>query len=356
VFVGLLSMASGFRLVLQSTGDMQNAIVLQKGSQSEITSSFSQEAGDSVAVDDRIAQGPDGRSLASPALVTVVALPRRSDGVFSNVTIRGVTPSAFLVHKEVRIVEGRSVQPGLYEVLVGKRTLDRIRGLAIGSNVTLMKRDFAVVGVFSADGDSYESEIWGDLSAMASAFGRPGIQNSITVRLVDPQKIKAFDAELRASPRFDLEMKSERLYYEEEAGPFAKFLRGLALFVSVVMGIGAVFGAMNTMYAIVASRTREIGTLRALGFARHNILVAFVVEAVCLATIGGILGCALSFVVNGMVITTSTNMSEVAFAFQVTTIDLANGLIFATSMGLIGGLLPAVRAARLPIVRALREQ
>ena len=355
VFVGLLSMASGFRLVLRGTGSDLNAIVLQQGSQSELGSSFSRDAGDWVAVDSRIARGADGKPLASPEFVTIVALPKQSNGVLSNVTVRGVTPAAFRVRKGIEIIEGRNVRPGLYEVVVGKRTQERIRGLEVGSKVTLMKRDFDVVGVLSADGSSFESEIWGDFDAMGSAFNRSGGENSLTVRLADPGVIKAFDRELQANPQYQLEMKPERQYYEDQSGPFSEFLRGLAIFVSVVMGVGAVFGAMNTMYAIVASRTREIGTLRALGFSRFSILLTFVLEAVFLATTGGLLGCLLSFAMNGLTGTTSANMGEIAFAFRVTSIDLACGLFLAVLMGFFGGLLPALRAASLPIVSALRE-
>ena len=355
VFVGLLSMASGFRLALRATGSTQNAIVLQRGSQSELSSSFSKEAGDLVAVDSRVARAPDGKPLASPELVTIVALPRRADGVLSNVAIRGVTPTAFAVRKGIEIIKGRNVTPGLYEVVVGERTRERIRGLDVGSKVTLMKGVFDVVGVLSADGSSFESEIWGDFDAMASAFNLSGGENSITVHLANPGALASFNRELQANPQYQLEMKPERQYYEDQAGAFSKFLRGLAIFVSVVMGIGAVFGAMNTMYAIVASRTREIGTLRAVGFSRPSILFTFVIEGVFLAVTGGVFGCLLSLTMNGFSATTTENMGEIAFAFRVTPTDLGYGLLFAVVMGLLGGLLPAFRAAGLPIVAALRE-
>jgi putative ABC transport system permease protein len=355
VFVSLLSMASGFRFALRATGSAQNGIVLQQGSQSELSSSFSKEAGDRVAVDSRIARGADGKPLVSPELVTIVALPRVRDGVLSNITVRGVAPAAFNVRTGIKTVEGRQITPGLFEITVGKAIQKRIRGLEVGSRATLMKRDFQIVGVFEADGSAFESEIWGDFDAMKSAFNRPGSENSLTVRLADPTTLAAFDRELQADPRFQLEMKPERQYYEDQAGPLIKFLQGLAIFVSVVMGIGAMFGAMNTMYAIVASRIREIGTLRALGFSGLSILLAFVFEGVLLSIIGGIAGCLLSFAIDGLHATTTTSIAEVAFAFRVTAANLAYGFGFAVIMGILGSLLPAFRAAALPIVVALRE-
>jgi len=212
-----------------------------------------------------------------------------------------------------------------------------------------------VVGVFSDEGSSFESEVWGDFAAMASAFNRAGTENSLTVRLRDPRALPAFDRDLRASVQYPLTMMGEREYYEGQAGRLVGFLRSLAVFVGVVTGIGAVFAAMNTMYAIVASRTREVGTLRALGFSQSAVLMAFVLEGVILAMAGGFLGCLLSLLMNGVSGSTSASLGEIAFAFRVTPADLAYGLLFAAAMGVIGSLLPASRAARLPVTSALRQ-
>jgi putative ABC transport system permease protein len=355
VFVGLLSMASGFRLALRASGSPENAIVLEKGALSELGSSFSKAAGDWVADDPRIARGEDGTPLVSPELVAVVALPKRSDGELTNLGVRGVTPAAFKVRTGLTVVDGRRARPGLFEVIVGKQAQNRIRGLQIGSRILLMKREFEVVGVFSAEGSSFESEILGDFDAMASAFNRAGTENSLTVRLADSSVLPAFNRELEANLQYPLTMTNEREYYEDEAGPLIGFLRGLAAFVGVVMGIGAIFAAMNTMYAIVANRTREVGTLRALGFSRSSVLIAFVLEGLFLAVAGGVLGCLLSFLINGMSASTTAGMGEISFAFQVTAADLGYGLLFAATMGVIGSLLPAARAARLPIISALRQ-
>jgi len=355
VFVGLLAMASGFQMALSETGSSQNAIVLQQGAQSELSSSFPKEAGDRVTDDPRIAHGADGQPLVSSELVTIVALPRRSDNELSNITVRGVTPAAFNVRPDIRIVTGRNLKPGLFEIVVGKSVRDRIRGLDVGRQVRLMKNGFEVVGVMDTDGSAFDSEIWGDFDAMASAFNRAGSENSLTVRLADPNVVAAFDRDLGADPQFHLELKPERQYYEDQAGPLSKFLRGLASFVSVVMGVGAVFGAMNTMNAVVAARSREIGTLRVLGFSRVMILVGFVFEGVMLALAGGAIGCLLSLLINGLQATTTANRGEIAFAFHVTAMDLSYGLLFAVIMGIVGSLLPAFRAARMPIVASLRE-
>ena len=355
VFVGLLSMSSGFRLALRASGSPGNAIVLEKGALSELGSSFSKAASDWVADDSRIARSTDGAPLVSPELVIVVALPKRRDGELTNIGVRGVTPAASNVRNGVALVEGRRVQPGLFEIMVGRQAQNRIRGLNVGSRIFMMKNEFKVVGVFSAEGSSFESEIWGDLDAMASAFNRAGTESSLTVRLADPSVLPIFDRELQANPQYRLQMTDERQYYEDQAGPLIELLRGLAAFVAVVMGIGAVFAAMNTMYAIVANRTREVGTLRALGFSRGAVLTTFVLEGFILAVAGGGLGCLLSFSMNGLSTSTTASMGEITFAFRVTPADLGYGLLFAAAMGVVGSLLPAFRAARLPIISALRQ-
>jgi putative ABC transport system permease protein len=264
---------------------------------------------------------------------------------------------AFNVRNNVKIVEGRSFTPGLYEVIVGKKIADRVQGLDIGSVLKLQKKDWKVVGLFTADGSSFESEIWGDYDAMGPAIGRNGGCESLTVRLTNPSVLSGFDKELRANPRVQLQMDSEPKYYENLAGPTASALLGLAGFVAVVMGIGAVFGAMNTMYAIVSQRTREIGTLRALGFSRFSILFSFVLESVLLALLGGLLGCLAAFAMNGYTAGTgqTSSFSELAFAFKITPPLLIFGIGFAVVMGFVGGLLPALRASRMPITSALRE-
>jgi putative ABC transport system permease protein len=356
VLMALLSVASGFQMTLRATGSPQNAIVVQQGADAELSSSVSTDHVNLIAVDSRVARAADGTPLASPEFITIVALPRRADGVLANVTVRAVTPRAFAVRNGVTIVQGRAFRPGLYEIIVGKRTAERVQGLDLGSQVSLMRPTFEVVGVFTADGSSFESEIWGDLGAMGSAFNRAGEQSSLTVRLTDSAVLTDFNRDLKANPQFQLEAKEERRYYEDQAGPFSSFLLGLAMFVTLVMGIGALFGAMNTMYAIVAARTREIGTLRALGFSRLSVLTAFVLESILVALIGGLLGGLAAFSLNGFGVSTfGPNMSEIAFAFRTTWNEWLAALGFTLTVGILGGALPALRAARLPITTALRE-
>jgi putative ABC transport system permease protein len=357
VFVTLLAMENGFRIALRSTGSPLNGIVTQRGSTSELTSWIAIGDANVIMVDPRVARDNSGKPLASCEVVILANKPRRSDNQAANITFRGVSPTAFQVRNNVKLIEGRNFTPGLYEVIVGKKMADRVTGLNIGDTISVQKREFKVVGLFTADGSSFESEIWGDYDAMAPAIGRNGGCESLTVRLTNPATLKAFDKELRANPRVQLQIDSEPKYYENLAGPTAGALLGLAAFVAVVMGIGAVFGAMNTMYAIVSQRTREIGTLRALGFSRLSILVSFVLESVLLAVIGGALGCLLAFTMNGYTAGTgqTQSFSEMAFAFRITPPVLAFGMVFAVVMGFVGGLLPAFRASRMAITRALRE-
>jgi putative ABC transport system permease protein len=356
VFVVLASMSIGFRLALRATGRTDNAIVVQRGSISELTSWVPLDERNVLIVDARVARGADGQPLASPEWVVASNMPRRSDGQPTNVTIRGVTPRAFEVRGGIAIRQGRRLTPGLRELIVGERIVERMRGLDLGSTVRFQRADWQVVGVFSSQGGAFESEVWGDFDVIGPAIRRRGGSSSLAVRMTAPGEIAAFDRFIRTNPQMQLQAIEERKYYSDQAGPVATALIVLAVFVSVVMGVGAVFGAMNTMYAIVAARTREIGTLRALGFPRRSILVSFVLESVLLSLVGGMLGCILALPMNGFSTgTAQATFAEIAFAFRVTPGLVAAALVFAVLMGALGGLLPAFRAARLPISAALRE-
>lgn len=356
VFVVLMAMRAGFEFALRSTGTPGNAMVVQRGSGSELTSWISINDRNKVIVDPRIATGKDGAPLASPEIVIVGNMPRRTDGTATNVTIRGVTPRAFEVRGGIKITHGRLFTPGLYEVIVGERIASRIRGLDLDAEMPIQRHNWKIVGVFASQGGAFESEIWGDLDTMAGPFRRNGGSNALAVRLKDATSLDAFDTWIRDDPEMQLQAIDEEKYYSDQAGGLSGTLLFLVKFVSIVMAIGAVFGAMNTMYAIVAARTREIGTLRALGFSRRSILFSFVLESVLLALVGGALGCLLALPMNGFTTASgqTASFSELAFAFHVTTQILVLGVTFAGVMGLIGGLLPAMRAARLPITSALR--
>jgi putative ABC transport system permease protein len=356
VFTVLMSMSEGFAAALRTTGRPDNAMIVQRGSASELTSWIPLDQRQMIVVRDEVERGGDGQPLASPEDVVVTMKPKK-DGEPTNITVRGVTPRAYEVRSGIKMVEGRLFTPGLYEVIAGDKIAKRVQGLDIGSSVKLQKHEWKVVGIFSSQGGAFESEIWGDQEVMGVDFGRSGGSNALSVRLKPGADVTSLDRWIRSNPQMQLQAVSERKYYDDQAGPLAKILRQLATFVAVIMGVGAVFGAMNTMYAIVAARTREIGTLRALGFSRRAILFSFVLESVTLALAGGAIGCLLAFPMNGYSTGTgqTQSFSEIAFAFRITPEIVTTALIFAVAMGVIGGLLPAFRAARLPITSALRE-
>lgn len=356
VFVMTMAIAQGFRGALVASGSNENAIILRKGATSETVSAVLKPQLPMIEALPQIARAPDGHPLASPELVVIISLPRRSDNQPANVPLRGVGTRAWEIRNTLRIVEGRRLAPGLREINVGRQAANRFKGLTLGSDVRFGNTTWKVVGIFTADDASFESEVWGDVDLMMPAFQRGGYQ-SVTVKLTDPSAFESFQAAMGADPRLDLKPQQEREYYEGQSDTTATLIRIFATFVTAILSIGAVFGAMNTMYAAVAYRTREIGTLRALGFSRTRIVAAFLVESVALAVIGGAIGCLLALPVHG-VSTGAMNMtsfSELAFKFRITPGLLAGGLIFAAFMGAVGGLLPALRAARIPVARALRE-
>ncbi len=357
VFAILLSMSAGFQMALRATGRPDNALIVQRGSASELTSGVGISVRNMIIADDRIARRPDGSPMAAWDWVVVMSLPKVENGGSTNVTLRAVTPQAFEVRGGIEIKEGRNFTPGLDEVIVGRKIMGRIEGLNLGQRLKYMDKSFVVVGVFESSGGAFESEIWGDYDIMGALFQRGAGSNSLTVRMKDASQIGALDKWIRSQPNMQLQAVPENKYYEDQAGPLAAILKGLAGFVAFVMGVGAVFGAMNTMYAIVASRTREIGTLRALGFSRFSILSSFVMESIVLALLAGAIGCLIALPMNGYSTGTAQtqSFSEVAFSFQLTPQILITGMVFAGVMGLIGGLLPALRAARMPITRALRD-
>ncbi len=354
VLVVLVAMANGFRIALRATGSTANAVLTQRGSTGELTSGISFDNARAVMVDDRVARDARGLPLASPEIFVVASLPRR-DGRVANVSLRGVTPAAFVVRQGVAIIRGRSFAPGLTELIVGRKAADRYAGVEIGSRIRVQRRDWTIVGVFEANGGGFESEVWGDLNAIAPAFQRRGGYQSVTVRLTDPDVVTAFNDELSKNPRMQVQLVQERKYYDDQSAQVSGPLLALAGFVAIVMGIGAVFGAMNTMYAIVAARTREIGTLRALGFSRWSILLSFVIESTLLAFAGGVVGCLAALPANGLTSAAGgANFAELSFAFRITPGAVITGLVLAVAMGCAGGLLPAWRASKIPITAALR--
>lgn len=356
VFVMTLAIAQGFRATLVASGSPQNALVMRKGSTSENVSVVLKPQLAMIESYPQIARNPEGRPLASPELVVIIAAPRLSDNQPANVPVRGVGPQAFDVRENLSFVEGRRLTPGTREINVGRLAVGRFGGLGMGSLVKFGGSSWTVVGVFEADDASFESEVWGDVDLLLPAFQRNEYQ-SVTVKLTDTSAFESLAAALAADPRLSLRARREQEYYAEQSATMTTVIRVFGAFVTAILSIGAMFGAMNTMYAAVAYRTREIGTLRALGFSRSRIVGAFLAESVALALVGGVVGCLLALPVHGLS-TGTTNMasfSEVAFKFRITPALLAGGLVFSAFMGAAGGLLPAIRAARIPVSRALRE-
>jgi putative ABC transport system permease protein len=356
VFVMTLAIAQGFRSTLVASGSPRNAIVLRKGATAESLSAVLRTDVPVVESLPQVARSADGRPLASPELVLAIALPRQSDNQPANVPVRGVGSRAFDVRDTLTVVEGRRFSPGSREINVGKLAVARFKGLTLGADVKFGSATWRVVGIFTADDASFESEIWGDIDLMAPAFQRTGYQ-SITVKLVDPATFDSFKSAVEADPRLYLQPQREQDYYTAQSAAMTTVIRIFGTFVTLILSIGAVFGAMNTMYAAVAYRTREIGTLRALGFSRLRIVTAFIAESTTLAVAGGLIGCVLALPVHGLSTGTTnfSSFSEVAFKFRITPLLLVEGLAFAALMGAAGGLLPALRAARIPVARALRE-
>jgi putative ABC transport system permease protein len=357
VFVMTLALAQGFQKTNTASGAPDNAIVMRRGATAEINSVIQTEQLPLVNTMPQLARGSDGQPLASPELALIISLPRITDGQPANVPVRGVGPKAFDVRRTLTFVEGRRFTPGTREINVGRLALGRFAGLGLGREVKFSGQTWTIVGVFTIDDSAFESEIWGDVTLMGAAFGMPNTYQSATVKLTDPSAFESFEAALGADPRLDLKTQREADYYSEQSRPVTTLIRTFGTFVTLILSIGAMFGAMNTMYAAVAFRTREIGTLRALGFPRSRIVVAFLVESILLAVAGGMLGCLIALPIHGWS-TGTTNFntfSEVAFKFRITPVLLAGGVAFAALMGAVGGLLPALAAARIPISRALRE-
>jgi ABC-type antimicrobial peptide transport system permease subunit len=351
----LMAMSQGFKAALRGTGRLDNAMVVSRGSNSEVTSRVELEDRNAILDHVPAVRGPGGLPLASWEWVSVMAMPRKSDGRRTNVVLRAVTPQALRVRTGIHVIAGRPFTPGLDEVVVGRRIFDRIRGLELGGTLRYRRRPLRIVGVFESEGAAFESEVWADFDVLGGRRG-PG-SSALVIRVANPAEIEELDRWIRLQPNMRLRAVAERQYYEDQAGPVARTIQALGGLVAIVTGIGAVFAAMNTMYRIVASRTREIGTLRALGFSRRAILGSFVVESALIGLAGGVLGCLLASTLHGYATSTSNlqSFSEVAFAFRITPAIVASSMAFALAMGVLGGLLPAARAARLPIAAAVRE-
>lgn len=361
VFVGVLSMAEGFRKALRSAGSTSNALVMRSGSDSEMMSVLGGQAVEIIAQAPGIARGVvEGveQPLASGELFVVVDVPKRSTGTPANVPLRGVQPAAFAVRPEVKLSSGRKFTWGTHEVLVGEGALKQFEGLEVGSRLRWGRNEWTVVGTFSSGGSLWESEIWTDARVLQPAYQRGNSFQTVTARLESEAAFSSFSDALTRDPRLDVQVLRESDHFRNQGRTLSAIIRGLGFTVSMLMGIGAVFGAVNTMMTAVAARTREIGLLRALGFGSGAIVLSVLGEALLLGAVGGVLGAGLAWIFFDGYRASTLNwdsFSQVTFAFDVTPELLVSALVLSLFLGLLGGLFPAVRAARLPVTRALRE-
>ena len=356
VLVALLAMATGFEASLRQTGTDDTAIVLRAGSQTENNSVVDHGAAQIVSQAPQVLKNPQGQPVASAELVVVASLPKRSNGLDSNVELRGIEPAAWDLHRNVRFVDGRKFQPGLRELIAGKGAREQFKGLDVGSTLKLNGQLWTVVGIFDA-GDSHDSEIWGDTAVVGSTYRRGSSTNSVTVRLTDAGSFDAFKASLATDPRLQVDVMTTRDYYTRQSEALSREIRLLGTTVAAIMAIGAVFGALNTMYAAISARAREIATLRAIGFRGAPVICSVLLETMLLALLGGALGATLTWAIfeNYTASTLGQNFSQVVFSFQVTPSLLWSGLKWALAIGLTGGLFPALRAARMPVTAGLRD-
>ena len=356
VLVSLLAMGRGFESTLQGTGSNDTVIVLRSGSVTEVNSVLTPNDAALIGEPPQVSRDAQGRPLISPELVVAASLKKKSNGLDANVAVRGVGAEVWAVHPRVKIIAGRRFTPGLRELIVGKDAAREFAATGVGSSIELNGQPWKVVGEFDS-GDAHDSELWGDVDVLGPAFHRGSSFSSVTVRLVEPGQFDAFKAALAGNPSLKVEAHTTRAYYDRQAGGLTKLIRILGTIVASIMAIGAVAGALNSMYAAVSARTREIATLRAIGFRGGPVVVSVMLETMLLALAGGALGAALAWALfdNYTASTLGGNFSEVVFQFRVTPGLLASSLRWALVIGLLGGLFPALRAARMPVTDGLRE-
>ena len=356
VLVGVLSIGQGFRKTMESTGSPDTAIVMRSGADSEMMSILTRDESNIVAEAPGIARA-NGRALVSPELFVVVNLPKRSTNTDANVPLRGIEPPALDVHKEVHVTKGRMFDWGRNEVIVGRGAYIEFTGLDVGSELHLGQTNWRVVGLFEAGGGLPESEIWTDAAVLAPAYHRGSSYQALKVKLASTGSFQQFKDALSTDPRLSVKVQRETEYYAAQSRMIVLLVTGLGSVISGLMAIGAVFGALNTMYTAVAARSREIATLEALGFGSSPVVISIVLESLLLALIGGTLGALLAWLAFDGYRAATLNwqtFSQVTFAFDVNASLLISGVLYALLIGFIGGLFPAIRAARLPLATALR--
>lgn len=355
VFTAVLMLDAGLKATLVATGSDDNVLLIRKGAQSEIQSAIAREQAALIETLPQIARDPTGRPLASQEVVVLNSLAKADTGLRSNVPIRGVPPVGLVLRPQVKIVAGRMFRPGSNEIVVGAAVARQFAGVEIGQALAFAQRQWTVVGVFDAGRTAFDSEIWGDAEQMLQAYRRTSF-STVVAQLASPDAFDALRAAIDSDPRLAIEVKREKRFYEDQSRALSTFIRYLGVTLSVVFSLGAVIGAAITMYAAVASRTKEIGTLRALGFRRRSILAAFLAESLLLAAVGGAVGLFAATFLQAITISTTNfqSFSELAFSFALTPGIVAGSLMFALTMGLVGGVLPALKASTMKIVDALR--
>jgi ABC-type antimicrobial peptide transport system permease subunit len=355
VFAAVQMLDAGLQATLVSTGQDDNIVVTRRSAGTEVQSSVDRVQASIIESQPEIAIGGEGQRMVSKETVVLITLPKRESGVATNIMTRGIGPAGLALRPQVRIVEGRMFRPGSAEIVVGRSVAERFDGAAIGDTMRFGGREWRVVGVFDAGGSGFDSELWGDGEQLLQSFRRVN-WSAVIAQLSDAAHFEAVKARLESDPRLTLDVKREQQFYAEQSEQLSNFITILGLTLSVIFSIGATIGAMITMYAAVANRTGEIGTLRALGFRRSNVLLAFLFEASLLGMVGGVVGLALAALMQFVEISTLNwqSFSELAFRFTLTPAIAAKTLAFALFMGFAGGFLPALRAARLKIVDALR--
>jgi putative ABC transport system permease protein len=354
VLVALLAISEGFQSVLAEAGRLDDAIVLRKGASAELNSGLSREDVVLVAQAPGVLRNSSGIPIASAEVVVVANLQKRSSGTDANVEIRGVGQRVWELRRDARIIEGRRFETGKRELVVGKGAQTEFSGLDVGRTVRLGLQDWTVVGIF-ASGDAHESELWCDPEVLQGVYKRDGYQ-SVTLKLTDIDAFDTLRAALSSDPRLTVDVQRTRDYYATQSEDLTRLIRILGVAIAAIMGVGAVFGALNTMYAAVSTRSREIATLRALGFSPAPVVISVMLEAALLALLGGVIGAGIAWLMfdNYTASTLGANFSQVVFAFQVSPRLILNGLLWALGIGLLGGLFPAVHAARQPVTSALR--
>ena len=355
-FAAIVMLAEGLESTLVDSGSFQNAVVIRKSSNSEVQSGVSRQEAAIVETQPEIALGVQGRPLVAKEVVVLINLRKRGSGSTSNVTIRGISEASLELRPQVRVAAGRLPHPGSAEIMVGEGIAQRFQGAGLNDTLSFAKNDWKVVGIFDAGNTGFSSEIWGDAEQFMQAFRRQAY-SSVIFRMRDPDGFAAVKGRIEGDPRLTVDLKREVDYYREQSEMTANFLRILGTALTIIFSVGAVVGAMITMYAAVANRTAEIGTLRAMGFQRSAILSAFLVESLLLGFVGGLGGLFLASFLQFFTVSTTNfqTFAELAFQFRLSVEIVAEGLGFAVAMGLAGGLLPAFRAARMNIVEALRE-